>query len=85
MFGVVGFRVDDNPEIVCTVYRIVLDFHEDGGERFRYRGDVGVHRIVLKGQYFFARLLESERYLFGCPYFLAWTVGGGIVVRDKIN
>ena len=85
MFGVVGFRGDDTPYFVHPVHVIVFDLHEDGGERFYHGSDVGVHRLVIEGYDFFARLLKGERYLFGCSHFLWWTVRGGIVVRDKIT
>ena len=52
-----GFRGDDTQEIVRPVHGILFSFHEDGGERFRYGGDVGVHWIFRKGNEFFARLL----------------------------
>ena len=57
LFGVVGFRGDDTPEIVRPVHGILFGFHENGEERFRHGGDVGVHWIFRKGNEFFARLL----------------------------
>ena len=65
------------------VHGILFDLREDGVESFRHGVDVGVRRFVLEGDGFSARLLEGNRYLFRCPHFLAWTVGGRVVVRDK--
>ena len=49
LFGVAGFQGNNTPEIVCSVYGIVFDFYEGGGECFRYGGYVGVRWLVIKG------------------------------------
>ena len=84
MLGVVGLQGDDTPETANPLNMIILDLHEDGGESFCHGGDVGVHWLVLKGDEFFASLLECERYLFWCLHFSAWTVGGGYFLEIKL-